>query len=113
MEGAERVKGARLTDVRLQCILHCMSEDPTRADAQVTFRLPKAVADRLERLATVRGVQRSDLLRQAAERLLAEDQSVALRYDLVKDLLGSVRSGVGDLGANHRKHLKRAFGRGR
>ena len=102
-----------MTIVELQCIMHCMSEDPTRADAQITFRLPKAVAERLERLATVRGVQRSDLLRQAAERLLAEDQSIALRYDLVKDLLGSVRSGVGDLGANHRMHLKRAFGRGR
>jgi hypothetical protein len=48
-----------------------MSEDPARADAQVTFRLPKSVADGLEQLATLRGVQRSDLLRQAAERLIS------------------------------------------
>ena len=90
-----------------------MSEDAARADAQVTFRLPKAVAEGLEQLATLRGVQRSDLLRQAAERLLAEHRGGARRYELVKDLVGSVRSGVVDLGANHRKHLKRAFGRGR
>lgn len=90
-----------------------MAEDPSRADAQVTFRLPKSVAEGLERLATVRGVQRSDLLRQAAEQLLSEDQNVTSAYERVKDLVGSVRSGVGDLGTNHRKHLKRAFRRGR
>lgn len=93
--------------------MHCMSEDPSRADAQITFRLPKAVADKLEEVANQRGVQRSDLLRQAAERLLTEHQEVTHRYDLVKDLVGSVRSGIGDLGTNHRKHLARAFGRGR
>ncbi|HEX6277835.1 MAG TPA: CopG family transcriptional regulator [Polyangiaceae bacterium] len=102
-----------MTDCAMQCRLHCMAEDSSRSDAQVTFRLPQSVADRLERLATVRGVQRSDLLRQAAERLLADEQDAVHRYELVKDLVGSLRSGVGDLGTHHRKHLKRAFRRGR
>jgi predicted DNA-binding protein len=90
-----------------------MADDGTRADAQVTFRLPKEVAGKLERVASLRGVQRSDLLREAAERLVLEHEEVASRYELVKDLVGSVRSGKSDLGTNHRKHLKRAFGRGR
>jgi predicted DNA-binding protein len=93
--------------------MHCMSDETSRADAQVTFRLPRAVAEKLEHVASLRGVQRSDLLRQAAERLLAEHEDVTSRFELVKDLVGSVRSGVGDLGTNHRKHLKRAFKRGR
>ena len=93
--------------------MHCMADDATRADAQVTFRLPRAVAEKLEHVASLRGVQRSDLLRQAAERLLAEHEEVTSRFERVKDLVGSVRSGVRDLGTNHRKHLKRGFGRGR
>ena len=93
--------------------MHCMADDATRADAQITFRLPRTVADKLERVASLRGVQRSDLLRQAAERLVAEREQVARPYELVKDLVGSVRSGFGDLGSNHRKYLRRAFGRGR
>jgi predicted DNA-binding protein len=90
-----------------------MADDSSRADAQITFRLPKSVADRLEQMATMRGVQRSDLLREAAERLLDDERGAIPRHELVKDLLGSLRSGIGDLGTNHRKHLKRAFRRAR
>jgi predicted DNA-binding protein len=84
-----------------------------RADAQITFRLPGKVAARLDRIAANRGVQRSDLLREAAEQIIVEDERQSNHFELVKDLIGSACSGISDLGSDHRRHLKRAFGRGR
>jgi hypothetical protein len=49
----------------------------------------------------------SDLVRKAREELLS-DAGMALEarpYDRVRDLLGSVESGIPDLGHNHREHL--------
>ena len=84
---------------------------PGRADAQITFRLPRRVAAHLSRIASNRGMQRSDLLREAVLRLVAEDEGRVDHYGAVKDLIGSVRSGVPDLGSDHRKHLAGGFGR--
>jgi predicted DNA-binding protein len=84
-----------------------------RSEAQVTFRLPKRVATRLDRIASRRGLQRSDLLREAAEKVISEDKRKTSHFELVKDLIGSIHSGVPDLGSEHRKHLQRAFRRGR
>jgi metal-responsive CopG/Arc/MetJ family transcriptional regulator len=83
-----------------------------RAEAQITFRLPKRLAARLDRIASRRGVQRSDLLREAAEKVVAEDER-ASHFEHVKDLIGSIHSGISDLGSDHRRHLKQAFRRGR
>ena len=99
----------RLTGVYLQCRLQCMVSG--RADAQITFRLPRRIAEHLGRIASRRGVQRSDLLRDAVLRLVAEDEGLIDHFGAVKDLIGALRSGVPDLGSDHRRHLKRAFGR--
>jgi predicted DNA-binding protein len=90
--------------------MHCMSKT---GDAQITFRLPSRTASKLERLASRRGVQRSVILREAVERVVAQDETDTKPSDLVADLIGSLKSGVPDLGSDHRKHLGRAFGRGR
>lgn len=84
-----------------------------RADAQLTFRLPKQVATDLTRIANRRGIQRSDLLREVAEQIVAEDAKVNTPFERVKDLIGAVNSGKKDLGSDHRRHLARGFGRGR
>jgi metal-responsive CopG/Arc/MetJ family transcriptional regulator len=84
-----------------------------RAEAQITFRLPKRLAASLDRIASQRGVQRSDLLREAAEKVVAEDERRASHFENVKDLIGSIHSGISDLGSEHRRHLKQAFRRGR
>jgi hypothetical protein len=40
------------------------------------------------------------------EFLGSRDESLGTRpYDKVRDLLGSIESGIPDLGQNHRKHL--------
>lgn len=90
--------------------MQCMAE---RADAQLTFRLPQKVAAELTRIANRRGLQRSDLLRQVVEQVVANEANVSPPFERVKDLIGSVNSGQSDLGSDHRRHLKLGFGRGR
>jgi hypothetical protein len=94
----------------MQCKVQCMAE---RADAQLTFRLPQKVASELTRIASRRGLQRSDLLRQMVEQVVADETNVGRPFERVKDLIGAVNSGQPDLGSDHRRHLKLGFGRGR
>jgi hypothetical protein len=94
----------------LQCKLHCMAQ---RADAQLTFRLPKTIAGDLSRIAARRGLGRSDLLRQVVEQMVAEDAKASSHFERVKDLIGAASTGQPDLGSEHRRHLKNGFGRDR
>jgi hypothetical protein len=94
----------------MQCKMQCVAQ---RADAQLTFRLPNKVATDLTRIATRRGLQRSDLLRQLVEQMVAEEANGERPFERVKDLIGAVDSGQPDLGSSHRRHLKNGFGRGR
>jgi hypothetical protein len=90
--------------------MHCMAQ---RADAQLTFRLPKKIAGDLSRIAARRGLQRSDLLRQIVEQMVAEEAKTSPHFERVKDLIGAAKTGQSDLGSEHRRHLKNGFGRAR
>lgn len=90
--------------------MHCMAQ---RADAQLTFRLPKTIAGDLSRIAARRGLQRSDLLRQVVEQMVAEEAKAGSHFERVKDLIGAASTGQSDLGSEHRRHLRNGFGRGR
>ena len=80
-------------------------------DAQLTLRLPGPLNEKLERTATRLKRKRSDVVRLALEQYFESD--VPIRpADRVRDLLGSVESGVPDLGQNHREHLIRRLRRG-
>ena len=94
----------------LQCRMHCMAQ---RADAQLTFRLPKKIAGDLSRIAARRGLQRSDLLREVVEQMVAEEAKASSHFERVKDLIGAASTGQADLGSEHRRHLKNGFGRDR
>lgn len=83
------------------------------ADAQMTFRLPKSIAKKLDEIAARRGVHRSDLLREAAARVVSEEEDARRPFERVKRMIGSLDSGVPDLGSQHRRHLARGFGRRR
>lgn len=48
--------------------------DPNDVSTTVTARMPSKVADRLEAVAAMRGVRRSNLVRQAVEAFLAEHE---------------------------------------
>jgi metal-responsive CopG/Arc/MetJ family transcriptional regulator len=81
-------------------------------DAQMTLRLPSDLAKKLERTARRMKRKRSDVVRQALERYL-EAERPARPVEHVRDLLGSVESGIPDLGQRHREYLNRRLRRGR
>jgi len=77
---------------------------------QLTFRLPAALADKLERTARRMKRKRSDVVRQALEQFLDADENVR-PIERVRDLLGSVDTGISDLGRRHREHMIRRLRR--
>ena len=81
-------------------------------ESQLTLRLPVALAEKLERSARRMKRKRSDVVRQALEQFL--DAGADVRpIDRVRDLLGSIETGVPDLGQRHREHLIRRLRRGK
>lgn len=84
-------------------------------EKQLTLRVPATLAERLARTARAMKRKRSELVRMALEQFL--DGSGGPRpgrpIGLVRDLLGSLESGVPDLGQRHRDYLMRYLRRGR
>ncbi len=80
-------------------------------EAQLTLRLPGALADKLERSAKRLRRKRSDVVRLALEQFL-ESEPETRPVERVRDLLGRIESGVPDLGQRHREHLIRRLRRG-
>ena len=75
--------------------------------SQLTVRVPEDLERKLSRYAKKLRLKRSDIVRMAIERFLdetyvREEQSP---YESVKNLIGSVESGIPDLGTAHRDHL--------
>lgn len=81
-------------------------------ESQLTLRLPGALAEKLERSAKRLKRKRSDVVRLALEQFLDSEPEVK-PVDRVRDLLGSVASGVPDLGQRHREHLVERLRRGK
>lgn len=77
-------------------------------ETQVTFRLGRDDGARVQALADRLGLKRSQVLRLAVHEFLARmEEEGQSPYDRVRDLAGSVRTGVRDLGERHREHMKR------
>ena len=76
-------------------------------ESQLTIRLSAALYQRLDRVGKRLGRRRSELARLAVQRYLdeIEGESQPRPFDRVHDLLGSLDSGVSNLGTRHRKHL--------
>jgi len=82
-------------------------------ERQLTLRMPANLATKLDRVARDTRRKRSEVVRLALEQFLGEVDTKADRrpIDLVRDLLGSVESGVPDLGQRHRDYLLRRLRR--
>ncbi|OLC30838.1 MAG: hypothetical protein AUH31_03920 [Armatimonadetes bacterium 13_1_40CM_64_14] len=82
-------------------------------ERQLTLRMPANLATKLDRAARDTRRKRSEVVRLALEQFLGEVDTKAERrpIDLVRDLLGSVESGVPDLGQRHRDYLLRRLRR--
>ncbi len=75
--------------------------------SQLTVRLPDDLDREVSNYAKRLRLKRSDVVRMALERFfkesrVGEEQSP---YELVTNLIGSIASGIPDLGQAHRKHL--------
>ena len=81
-------------------------------ESQLTLRLPMELAGKLERLAKRLKRKRSDVVRLALNQFLEAEPAATRPVDRVRDLLGSVESGVPDLGQRHREHLIARLRRG-
>ncbi|WP_025322875.1 ribbon-helix-helix domain-containing protein [Deferrisoma camini] len=81
--------------------------------SQITVRLDDRLASALNTAAEKTGFRRSDIVRFALARFLEErsEPEESPLFSRVRDLLGSVESGVPDLGEAHREHLERRFRR--
>jgi hypothetical protein len=82
-------------------------------NSQLTVRLPDDLGNNISMLARKLRLKRSDIVRMALERFVkqAEGKDEESPYDRVKNLLGSVSSGISDLGESHREHLVKKFKR--
>lgn len=80
---------------------------------QLTIRLNNTLEQQLASLAHRFQKKRSEIVRQALERFIAEEENKSLpsAWQKVSDLAGSVESGVSDLGEEHQKYLRNRFKR--
>lgn len=80
---------------------------------QLTVRITEELEEQVEAIARKLHRKRSDVVRLALKRFVQEEGASRgdKPYDRVKELIGSVESGVPDLGSNHREHLKSRFRR--
>ncbi len=73
---------------------------------QLTKRIPDEQMSRIEYIAKKTGLKKSDITRMAIKKFIEEyNVSTAKPFNKIKHLLGTVESGVSDLGQRHREHL--------
>ena len=81
---------------------------------QITVRLPVALRAALRRASRQLRRKDSDVVRMALEAFLQSDARAAAKpAERVRDLIGSLESGVPDLAARHREYVLEALKRGR
>lgn len=75
-------------------------------DTQLTVRIPSKLAVHVKKTARRLGLKRSDVVRLALQEFVGADKvELPSLYEKVAPLLGSFKSGISDLGENHRAHL--------
>lgn len=84
-------------------------------EQQLTLRMPRDLATKLERAAKRLRRKRSEVVRLALEGFLdSGGTSIEMRpIERVRDLLGRIESGIPDLGQRHRDYLLRRLRHGR
>ncbi len=82
-------------------------------NSQLTVRLPDSLEKDILLLAKKLHLKRADIVRMALESFVkqAGEKEESSPYEKVKSLLGSVTSGIPDLGESHREHLLKRFKR--
>ncbi|MBW1669189.1 MAG: CopG family transcriptional regulator [Deltaproteobacteria bacterium] len=81
---------------------------------QLTIRMPDEYKGKIEGLAKRMGLKKSDVARLALKQFIEENvgNDRKVPYARVKHLVGSVQSGIKDLGQHHRKYLIQSIRKG-
>lgn len=79
----------------------------TRVKSQITIRLPDDLEEDLNIMSQRFRLRRSDIVRMALEKFARELKGEEERkpYDRVANIIGTISSGLPDLGEAHRKYL--------
>lgn len=74
---------------------------------QITVRVPEDLNREVYSMAKRLHLKRSDIVRMALEKFIRGDKGAkqGTPYEQVKNLIGSIASGLPDLGESHRKYL--------
>ena len=81
---------------------------------QLTIRLPRALGKALREKAARMQRKPSEVVRMAVREFLqASDQPQERPAERVRDLIGSLQSGIPDLAVRHREHILKKLRRGR
>ena len=78
-------------------------------NTQLTVRLPADLTVKIKEKARRLRLKRSDVVRLALTEFLEGPEETDYPYERVKHLIGSISTGISDLGANHREHLIKKF----
>ena len=80
---------------------------------QLTIRLNSELKQGLESLSRRFHQKRSEIVRHALERFIAEETitEVPSPWQKVQHLAGTIETGINDLGEAHREHLRARFKR--
>lgn len=75
--------------------------------SQLTIRLPDDLKEDLSALTQKLRLKRSDIIRMALEKFIGElkENEEKKPYDRVANIIGTLSSGIPDLGEGHRKYL--------
>lgn len=75
--------------------------------SQLTVRLPQDLNEGITDIARRMRLKRSDIVRMAIEKFVAEFEGKGedRPYERVRKLIGSIESGIPDLGERHREYL--------
>jgi len=81
--------------------------------SQLTLRLPDDLEEDLAALTKRLRLKRSDIVRMAIEKFIGEfrGDEETKPYDRVANILGTISSGIPDLGEAHRKYLQKKIKR--
>lgn len=92
--------------------MQCKYELEVRAmQSQITVRIDEELNEQINLLSQKLRRKRSDLVRMALEKFISDvgELEETRPYNRVKELIGSVSSGIPNLGEAHREYLVKKF----
>ncbi|MGA1825241.1 MAG: ribbon-helix-helix protein, CopG family [bacterium] len=80
----------------------------------LTIRIDDEIKEKLEKYAKKLSISKGAIIRIAIKDFLLkktepEQEDTGFDYEKIKHLIGSIDSGIDDLGSNHEEHLREIF----